>query len=287
MTLPRISVRGQGWRSGLNAGAVSVAVLLSVGCEQQNRRQPDGEAAPVIEPVLEEQTGDTYLAEEYETIAPPPTYEPRGPEPLTAEQWRAITNREAFERRKPIEPPDADKLRKDTGFGSQKFYDSLSTVAWVLVVVLLAAGLAYGVYRFRRKPDLGISRRDYSATDTLLNTAPDALAADLADKLGARDYRMAIRLRFGQVLQELRARRLLVWVPGATNHEYEQVLPPVLRTGFASLAEDFAFATYAGRQLDGVYFRGFADKAENFLLAASAPENPRQAPSGLGQIPSV
>ncbi len=263
-------------------GLCVVAVLSVLGCYQQNTSDGDLDEYTEVEPYLEDVTETTieppYVEEAYVTIEPPPAYDPVGPQAPSSEEWREIAGREAFERKKPFEPTEPIEPNI-TDQQAENFFDSLSTVAWGLVIALLAAGLAYAIYRQRRKPDLSVSRGNYSATDALLNTAPDALAADLASKLDDRDWRTAIRLRFGQVLQDLRTRKLLVWVPGSTNLEYERALPPYLQHDFAALATDFNYATYAGRQLDERRFDRFAERATAFLLIAYGPNDPRRATS--------
>ncbi len=270
----------------------SVAFVI-LGCDQQEPQTADEYYDDITveegyADVTEDITGDTEppYVEAYEPFVPPPVYDPVAPDPLTAEEWRAVADREPFEREGELKPKPREPPRVPDP-SAERLFDSLSTVAWVLLIILLLAGLGYVIYRQRLRPDLSVSRSDYSATDALLNTAPDALAADLASKIGTRDFRMAIRLRFGQVLQELRSRKLLVWVPGHTNLDYERALPAYLRGDFAALADDFAYATYAGRELYEERFERFADKADTFLLVAYGPNDPRRAAALAPQLPSA
>ena len=208
-----------------------------------------------------------------------PVYEPAAMPPLTAEEWLDVTQRPPYARKGLPEPNEGIQL--DPGWA-----DLLGTVAWVIVVVLLVALLIYLLARHSKRPDLSTSKRDYSATDELLSTSADDLAAGLATNLDGRNFREAIRMRFGQVLQTLRQRELLVWVPGNTNREYEAALPSALQPPFAALSAEFSYATYAGREVDEARYERFAAAADDFLEVAHA-DGVRRPGSGAAVLPSA
>ena len=207
-------------------------------------------------------------------------YAPASPPPLSSDDWDEVTGRGPFER-KGLPEPREPLPSLDPGIA-----DALGTIAWIAVVGLLVGALAYLLYRRSKRPDHGTTRRDYGAADELLSASADDLATGLADNLDGGDYREAIRLRFGQVLQALRTRGLLVWVPGHTNAEYEAALPAALRGPFAGLSREFSYATYAGREVDAQRYERFAAAAEDFLEVAHA-DGIRRPAGATANVPVV
>ena len=229
-----------------------------------------------MEPLAE--AGDPYaegpgdvpevFLEEVEALPPVPPYTPTPKPALTPADWDAIAERGPYDQ---LPPPDTASQRPSAL--DPAIAEGIGVAAWVLAVALLLAMVGYLIYRHRQRPDLAVTRTDYGTTDELLSATADELATGLATGLEAHDYRAAIRLRFGQVLQALRARGLLTWVPGSTNLEYERELPPMLRADFRDLSAGFSFATYAGRDVGEARYARFAAAAEAFLARARAPHN--------------
>ena len=206
-----------------------------------------------------------YATEVWPAVSP---YRPSPKPALTPADWDAIAAREPYERKAPRDTTSRRTQALDPGLA-----DGIGTVAWVIVVALLLGVLAFLIYRHRQRPDLSVTHTDYGTTDELLSATADELATGLETGLETRDFRKAIRLRFGQVLQTLRARGLLTWVPGNTNLDYERGLPTALREGFHDLSAEFSYATYAGRDIDEARYTRFAEAAESFLLQAHAPQS--------------
>ena len=229
--------------------------------ELDDWRGPDTYDADTYDADAEESTEEVPPA-----VAPPPVapYRPSPKPAMTPADWDAIAGGEPYDQLAPRDTTGRRAL-------DPALAEGIGTAAWVLVVVLLAGLLGYLVYRHRQRPDLSVSRTDYGTTDELLRTPADELAAGLATGLDARDYRTAIRLRFGQVLQALRTAGLLTWVPGNTNRDYERALPAALQSGFYGLSEEFSFATYAGREVAEARYRRFAEAADAFLHRAEVP----------------
>ena len=261
---PRWRVLPKGYLTWCRSVAGIVSLLCVVGCGSAQEDSTDVNRVEAAEQHADE---DPRPVPDYDTASdydPVQGYDPAQKEPFTAEEWRAIAEREPFERRAAREQKD----RSGPAFDFSGFAEAAGTIAWVLVVALLLAGLGYAVWRYRRRPDLRTSGRDYGTTDTLLASTPEALATELGERIEIKDFSVAIRLRFGQLLQELRARRLLVWVPGHTNHDYERALPTQLRDGFRELAQEFAYATYAGREIEEARYRRFSIATDAYLVTA-------------------
>lgn len=244
--------------------ALALMLLTSWGAcaEAPVTEAQDGAVTETLAAVEEPPDASADVAVSQVDDAGVPPYEPPVPPPLTTEQWEEVTGRGPYPREPPPEPSQPFRPLDPA------IAEGLGTLAWVLVVGLLAGGIAYLFYARRRRPDLGTSRRDYSAADELLSASADDLATGLASNLDGGDYREAIRMRFGQVLQALRDRGLLTWVPGRTNAEYEVALPATLRYEFAGLSAEFSFATYAGRVVEERRYRAFAAAADEFLALA-------------------
>ncbi len=151
--------------------------------------------------------------------------------------------------------------------------DGLSVLAWVLIAGLLVAIIVFLVYYNRRNTKVTPRGAGGGLTDELLGASRADIDEGLARNLADGDYRAAIRYRFGQVLQDLRAARHLRWVPGKTNEDYAAELPGGLRGGFGRLADSFAYAFYSGRPVDEAHYRSFATEADALAALISSPQN--------------
>ena len=184
--------------------------------------------------------------------------------------WEALTEGYAYERERPepevdFEPPSGWEM-------SEGLLEAVRALAWVLVVALLVGGIAYFAWRGRRSTEVGDAGRSYGLTDELLAASEAELETALERNLREGDYRGAIRYRFGQLLQALRAVGLLRWVPGKTNAEYRDELPAgEIRATFARLAGGFAFATYAGREVGRERYEGFAAEVDRLEGLTTSP----------------
>ena len=204
-------------------------------------------------------------------------------------EWREIVGDAAYAREE-VEPrPELDpKLGTDFGEG---LLAGVRTLAWVLVVLLLVGGLLYLYLRAGRDTSVRSPGRSYGLTDELLAASEAELETALDRNLREGAYREAIRYRFGQLLQHLRSAGLLRWVPGKTNADYRDELPggeAGLREPFAALARQFAFATYAGREVGESQYEDFATAASRFdeLLAehVSAARGTRRPTGRAGTL---
>lgn len=176
-------------------------------------------------------------------------------------EWEEITADHEYER---ALPPELDEADGGGGWDfGEGFLSSIRVVAWVLVALLILGLLFYFVRQRRANTRVGDVGRGYGLTDELLAASEADLETALDRNLREGDYRGAIRYRFGQLLQNLRAVGLLRWVPGKTNADYGAELPAGdLRFGFGSLSEAFAFATYAGREVTEAQYEAFAGDAD-------------------------
>jgi len=219
---------------------------------------------------------DNYYSEVEEYVnspAPQLASVPPVEDVVSDEKWEEITEGVLFERtREKDKDEELPTINPGIDFGSG-FETGLSTIAWVLVVVLIVGFIAWLIVR--TKVDTSVDKvRDFTLTDELLAASKEELADALTQNLNAKDYRGAIRYRFGQLLQAMRKEGLLVWVPGRTNAEYQSNLQNPFFTPFGVLAKAFSYALYSGRDTTLAHYEDFAQNADAFLALVS-PLSPK------------
>ncbi len=214
---------------------------------------------------------EDFLSEEDSEDLDPPipelaTVAPVG-EVVADEDWDRITKDISYERTKK-EEPQAKDFNPGVNFG-KGIETGFSVLVWVLVIALIVGFLAWLI--MRTKVDNSVDKvRDFSVTDELLAASKKELEDALTQNLNAKEYRAAIRYRFGQILQEMRKQGFLIWVPGRTNAEYQEALSEPFNSSFGVLAKAFSYAMYSGREVRLVEYEDFAQKADAYLATFSS-----------------
>ena len=261
------------------AAACGLWLAACLAAPPHTAAQDSSDIAPGPDDVTEVIVGDADVEEAgYPPIehAPAPRYlaDPGpAPGPLTEADWEAVTegitvDQETYEA-PPFDPAMFSGLAR-----------WVEVLVYILVGGLLVAALVYFVQRGRRDTSRAIRGREFGLTDELLASSAEELSDSLRGRLAGGDYRGAVRYRFGQLLQELRAAALLRWVPGKTNADYAAELPRGLGDGFEALAAAFAYATYSGRAVGEADYARFDAEATRFALELPAYREP--APRARG-----
>ena len=217
---------------------------------------------------------ENFLYEdEVEYLDPPPpelaSVDPQG-DVISDNEWERITDGVSYERteKKKPEPRETSDFNPGINFG-KGLEEGFSVLVWILVIVLIVGLLAWLIIRTKVDNSVG-AVRDFSVTDELLAASKEELADALTQNLNAKDYRAAIRYRFGQILQAMRKEGLLVWVPGRTNAEYQEQLEEPYKEPFGVLAKAFSFAMYSGREVSLKNYDDFSYNADAFLASFSS-----------------
>lgn len=79
-----------------------------------------------------------------------------------------------------------------------------------------------------------------------------------------QNYRLALRLRFLQVLQGLTRQGKIDWQPHKTNHDYLDELPPAQRQAFAALMRPYEFVWYGEFPLSAEQYQRLTRQFEAF-----------------------
>ncbi len=193
---------------------------------------------------------------------------------ITQAQWDSLGQGRAYKNKVPPQVADAKDGVSWWSIG-EGLSSVLSAIAWVLVVALLLGGIGYLVYNQQQRGRIERSRETFGVTDELLAATKEELDDALSQNLAAGNYREAIRYRFGKLLQLLRTRRLLRWVPGKTNDNYASELDDSLRAGFVVLAKAFSYAYYSGRHVTREAYEEFEQLGAGF--ESSIPSQTRRA----------
>lgn len=270
-------------------------VLLCAACNEQQEEPTslegeydqvdyDQDGSSEIEAYIYQEDEGNYDSDEayvhekesYATV-PPPIPELANVPPVgdvvSDAAWKTITDGVSYERTTAEEKEEpAPDFNPGFNFG-KGFETGLSTLAWILVVSLIV-GLLFWLIA-RTKVDTTVDKaRDFTLTDELLAASKEELEDALTQNLNRKDYRAAIRYRFGQLLQAMRKEGLLIWVPGRTNAEYQRNLQDPFFTPFGVLAKAFSYALYSGRATTLTHYEDFAQKADAFL-ALLTPLSPK------------
>ena len=248
----------------LGRALISLTLLATLACSPPNLEQDAVELSETDE-VAFPQNPPTVAATDAHLPALPT---PARHAPLGEADWGVVTGRGPFETKsaKQSQHRPAGGAPGEPA-GPNGLEALLSVLAWVVAVLLLGGLLAYGIRYYRQRPTTTLDGTLRGVTDELLGTSEAQLATELARTLGDGDYRRAIRFRFGQVLQAMKASGLLVWLPGTTNAEYAAALPGALRARFVGLSDAFTVATYGGRAVAPEHWRQFAAAALDFARA--------------------
>lgn len=279
----------QGWR--IYTYTLLIVTLVFSGCEVQPE-EDYFEDDHVHEGVEDYEDPDAYADEaesvyqedeyDYGDFRDPPEPEIASVPPVgdvvSDEKWAEITEGVSFERSKKEKPKEKEDKADDASSDStipnrgvdfgKGFETGLSTIAWVIVVALIIGVLAWFI--IRTKVDTSVDKvRDFSLTDELLAASKEELADALSQNLNNEDFQAAIRYRFGQLLQEMRKKGLLIWVPGRTNAEYQRALQDPFSQPFGVLAEAFSYALYSGKETTRAHYDEFASNADQLYALFS------------------
>jgi len=259
-------------------GLLLISICASAQSPDSSGGHPifTGEELLQVEPDTFSYESDTDLLDTEQEVyeqhyVSPPVWDSVGAKPqalLDAAEWQAIVEGHSYPReneddqeKREKKEEQAQKSNSGIDFG-EGFLDGIGVLAWVLCIALILAGIGYLIFRQQR--DTSVSKRSssYGLTDELLEQSDEQLQDQLDIHLASGNYRDAIRYRFGQVLQMLRKRSLLSWVPGKTNQDYHDELPLVYQKTFALLAAAFSHAFYSGKEVDRAAYDSFANTAD-------------------------
>ena len=79
-----------------------------------------------------------------------------------------------------------------------------------------------------------------------------------------KNYRLAVRLLYLQMLKELSDRSLIVWQTNKTNRSYGYEIKPHLRQTFDTLTQQFEYAWYGEFPVDEKKFEAIRNKTSQF-----------------------
>lgn len=103
------------------------------------------------------------------------------------------------------------------------FMKSVGNIFQVLIIILAVAGIAYGIYRMAQQPrNRQIARDGAEITVDNLDAYIHETDLDrfLRDALAAKNYPLAIRLYFLQIIKDLSRTGAINWSKEKTNRDY-------------------------------------------------------------------
>lgn len=164
-------------------------------------------------------------------------------------------------------PPKKEKKREEESYGGNgsdmgawtAATAGLGKILMILAIVLLAALIGYGVYRMLQQPR---NRRiDRDGVQITLDNLEDHLHETdlerfLREALAARDFPLAIRLYYLQIIKSLSTRNYIRWSREKTNREYlQEMRQHTLYEPFRGATRTFERVWYGNAPLDEQGFR--------------------------------
>lgn len=144
---------------------------------------------------------------------------------LTTEDWRSETEGMDFGDRKAPEPEEKEEITPpsdDDGF--EWNLDALAPFILTFIIIVIAALIIYLVVRQLRDRDIRAEARDADTVMSLeaieQNLPESDLERHLRDALIRKQHRVALRLYYLLVLQQLSKSGLIEWKREKTNYDY-------------------------------------------------------------------
>ena len=249
--------------------------------------------------VVEEPEVEIYqVPSEYETV---PDYEwkPENSEPVIRqnfdEETHASLQRELDYSGEPKQPQQRQQSRRNNrsnnSSGSRNYVENdsdwqignirLSNTAFIIIVLLLFAGLGFFVYQYfemseKRKnakegTDLKLELEEIEEEKLTLSQTETLLQR--AERLG--DFTTAVRLQYLALLKQLQDMGMIQYQRDKTDREYRREMDKTeLGNVFAEITIDYARNWYGQYPLDRLSYRLVADRFERLRKHLSTQVSP-------------
>ena len=134
-----------------------------------------------------------------------------------------------------------------------------------LGLISLIVGIVYVVVRMIQKGDSKYERKKINL-DEIDDIEAVNLEALLKEALENKDYRLALRIQFLQILQALTASKQVVWKPYKTNRTYAlEIEHAETKSGFKHLGDIFEYVWYGVTEINKETYEELSTQYDDFL----------------------
>lgn len=203
------------------------------------------------------------LRAQSESVAPPSVAETVNTRPVSEQQWRDASGSLDYSDDHFKEPkPQENKLPK---VGSPSGLDwTLNTELWgnvfqVIAIILAVLAIAFGVYKMLQQPRNRALARD--GVEITLDNLEDYIHETDLDRflrsaLSNRNYALAIRLYYLQIIKDLSLKNAIRWSREKTNRDYLiEMRKHPLSESFRAATSTFERVWYGNLPIDETGFR--------------------------------
>lgn len=139
-----------------------------------------------------------------------------------------------------------------------------SIITYVVMMVIGIIALGGVLMSIRSNPSVQTKPAD--ATHSIEDISEVDLQKILKEALAASDYRLAFRVRFLMILQDMQNNGMIRWNKYKTNRHYIAELPSDLKTNFRRMAMIFDRVWYGEQELDEATYQQLSVHFDSFKL---------------------
>lgn len=157
--------------------------------------------------------------------------------------------------------PKVSKTNKNKPFRLPQIPPAITYVVMIVIGILALGGVLMSI---RNNPSLQAKPTD--ATNSIEDISEVDLQKILRDALAASDYRLAFRVRFLMILQDMQNNGMIRWNKYKTNRHYVAELPSDLKPNFRRMAMIFDRVWYGEHELDEATYQQLSVHFDSFKL---------------------
>lgn len=182
---------------------------------------------------------------------------------LNQEKWEDLRKNvqytEKFEKKTPDDPAEFDETTDSTPTRSNTNLPDLSGLGYVLIAVVILAlilAIIFLVKQSNKTASVAVKRKQATSMEEAEEDLPDVELTDLfQDQINKGEWRLALRVKFLMILQDLIDQNHIVWLKRKTNQQFvKEIKDTSIRLTFSMLAGTFDHVWYGDESLNELQF---------------------------------
>lgn len=157
--------------------------------------------------------------------------------------------------------PKLSKIKRNQPFRLPQIPPTITYMVMIIIGILALGGVLMSI---RSNPSVQTKPAD--ATNSIEDISEVDLQKILREALAASDYRLAFRVRFLMILQDMQNNGMIRWNKYKTNRHYIAELPSDLKTNFRRMAMIFDRVWYGEQELDEATYHQLSLHFDSFNL---------------------
>lgn len=182
---------------------------------------------------------------------------------LDQEKWEDLKERiqysEKLEKKELEDPADFDDTTDTTPTRSNVDLPNLSGLGYVLIAIVILAlisAIIFLVKQSNKTASVAVKRKQATSLEEAEEDLPDVELTDLfQDQVKKGEWRLALRVKFLMILQDLIDQNHIVWLKRKTNQQFvTEIKDTSIRLTFSMLAGTFDHVWYGDETLSELQF---------------------------------